>query len=205
MKLKHTFVNEPSAITLFDGTNNLEEFIVKLDDLSVSLPKANIDWRHHADPNLNRTEVLGAGFELFCECLSSIQGFAREIGLTEYEPVNANNDLGVDAYAKNPSLQKTSVQCKFCLSPVFELSTQNSNIESFVCESGFNGIDYFIPCQDKKLVVITTGQGLNHHTADVKFQGCIRVINRKMLARVTNNVAFWTQCVKLIKESNEQV
>ena len=197
--IKHSFANEPDAITLFAGTKNLKEFISKLVNLGKILPEKNPErWARHISPDDNYNEVVGAGFELFCELFVETFGADPSIGLCEYTPVE-ENDEGVDAYAKNINEEKSAVQCKFRSNPIDEFTATNSNIANFLVEARFNGIDWEKKRDKKCMFLITTAKGLCGYTAK-KWHYCIREINHNEISEwVNKNSIFWNNCVNRIQ------
>ena len=143
MDIKHHFANEPEAIKLFENIGNFLQFKKKLKKLSVSLPKSNpIRWGRNAKSQDNENKILGDGFELFCELLVLHMGFHPHIGLTDYKPICANDDEGVDAYAKNIENEASAVQCKFVSNATYKFTANGSNLSNFLVEANFNDIDF---------------------------------------------------------------
>lgn len=196
--IKHSFSREPEAAGLFEGVEKFSQFKRNLVKLSKSLPKSNpIRWGRNTSQFDNQNKVLGDGFELFCELLVSHMGFHPHIGLSDYIPVQSQ-DEGVDAYANNLSDLQSAVQCKFVSDATYEFTSNGSNLANFLVEANFNNID-FKDVHPKRLFLITTASGLHHHTVD-KWRDSLHVINNKTIVQLTdNNIIFWKSCVKLIR------
>lgn len=199
--IKHTFAQEPEALKLFDGVTKFSQFKSRLKKLSQSLQKSNpVRWGRYADQRKNEYKILGDGFELFCELLVMHMGFHPHIGLTNYDPIEEDQDEGVDAYAFNIENQKSAVQCKFISDPTYEFTANGSNLVNFLVEANFNNIE-FKDRKIKRLFLFTTASGLHYHTQK-KWRDSVHVINNKIIELLTdNNTIFWNSCLAVIKES----
>ena len=200
--IKHSFANELSSILLFENTEDFSQLKSKLKKLSKSLPKSNpIRWGRSSKSHENENKILGDGFELFSELLVLHMGFHPHIGLTNYEPIDADDDEGVDAYATNIEGQRSAVQCKFVSNPTYEFTANGSNLGNFLIESNFSNID-FKNKKIKRLFLITTANGLHYHTIS-KWRDSVHVINNEVIKAITdNNIIFWQSCYNILRGIN---
>ena len=203
MKIKHHFMEESNTLGLFKDTKKFVDFKKKLLKLSNFLPKENPKkWGRKVNFEDNKKLILGNGFELFCELFVLHMGFHPHIGLANYQPVAAEDDDGIDAFAYNLNNELSAVQCKFVSEPDFEFTANGSNLPNFLVEATIKDIKWTEDTRIRRAFLITTAKGL-HYSAIEKWHNRVAVINGNCIKQlVDNNTIFWNSCAGCLEEEN---
>lgn len=200
--IQHHFAQESMAAELFDNTKTFHEFKTKLMAVAQLLPVSKpLRWGRLLDPKDNENKILGDGFELLAELFVGEFGTHPHVGLSDYVPINPDEDYGVDALANNINGEPSAVQVKFLANALFEFSPTNSNLPSFINEAVFTlkGVDWTEVPKVKRLFLITSGKGINW-VGQKKWGDRIHVIGIKGIEQlVDGNSIFWGKCVELLK------
>jgi hypothetical protein len=175
---------------LLTGCNTLSTFTSRIETAA----KAITDLK---DAN----KLKGDVFEVFCELLIRLSPIDDRIGIADYHPYHPDTlpewivhkpdgDVGVDGWGHTLDGLPATVQCKY-RKWNWELG-MDENLHNFVVSS----LDDFgiPPTATGRMLILTTGQGLNWYLAKEQFMGKVRCISRKE--------SFG--CLKGIKEETNQ-
>ena len=158
-----------------------------------ALTKNIIDQSKTMNPDrYDPLKYRGDAFEWFAEFFYKFfDGDNLFLNVTEYEPIKASSDYGVDGVGKyTKDLSKTvGLQHKFRSDAHKRLSSTEDGLSSF----GLNAITkYSIEPDEKYIVVFTNASGITRETQEGIYNGCVRCINREIISRyVDTNQAFW--------------
>jgi hypothetical protein len=141
-------------------------------------------------------KYIGNGFEILVECIVKFMGGHPAIGIVDYEPIS-KNDNGVDGVGKCIyDMQTSTVQAKYRSNPYELLSADRDRLSMFFTNSTLHhGVKPIPDGPDgklRKMLVITSSNGLAHHTKEVIFRNNIRCLGNEWLKQIIDgNLAFW--------------
>lgn len=186
IKLNHLFIIRAHDLHgLLINCNKLSTFCTRLEKQSILYPD-----RYDSD------KYKGDGFELFVEALIKLSPIDNRIGISNYEPVNENNDTGIDGHGIGIDGKIATVQVKYRSDNRYLLTANKDHLSNFVMSSLFAGVD-----KDSKnnMLIITTADGLHHFTDNEMFLNKVRCINYQQLRElVDNNINFWNSFRNLL-------
>lgn len=191
IKLNHVFLNRCWDINwLLNNCDKLSTFISRLKRQS------------EKNPNLYSPEnYLGDGFEMFVEALIKLSPIDNRIGIGQYEPINEDEDTGVDGYGIGLDGNKASVQIKFRTNHKQFLTANEDHLSNFVSTSLLSGVSSE---SDNNMLIVTTAAGLNFYTDNQMFQNKVRCIGYKQLQNlVDGNKLFWNSFRNLTNNQNQ--
>lgn len=162
--------------------------------------KAQANGKSNILPNgFNRFDpdkYIGNGFEILVECIIKVMGTHPAIGIVEYEPIS-KNDNGVDGLGKCVhDMKPSAVQAKYRSNPYDLLSANRDCLSMFFTNSYLHHNVEAYPggpkSNPRKMLVITTSNGLANHTNEEVFQNNVRCLGNKWLGKnIDGNLAFW--------------
>lgn len=195
-KLIHTFKDKSHDLKgLLTGVNKLSTFCNLLEKQSLLFPD-------RYDPE----KYKGDGFELFCEALIKLSPIDNRIGISNYEPV-LKDDIGIDGMGIGIDGYVTTIQIKYRSNNTTHLTANKDHLSNFTSASKdiflseamkdntiLNHID-----NKKRMLIITTADGLHHFTNNEMFANKVNCIAYKDLRKlVDNNINFWNSFRKLL-------
>lgn len=188
MQIQHTFGYDCEDLSSLITDNKLSAFLKKL----VELGKKQ-------DPDLYPPlTFMGDGFEWFVEYFFKFFNGDHTLTYTaDYEP-NLEYDRGIDGRGLSTLDGKPNViQCKF-KADVNKYLTNEDNISNVAADAVINeGLQY----NGKNVIIVTSCKGVHpkHAMANVH---CI--CYKEIARRVDNNIIFWDNLRKIVKEQYEQ-
>ena len=192
MKIGHHFLTTSHDIRgLFDNVNKISTFCTKLE------AQANIDTLAYP-----YEKYVGDGFELLVELIIKLTQTDNRIGITNYEPVQSNNDNGVDGYGINLLNRKCAVQVKYRSNNSKLLTATSDGLDSFLAEAMFESVlpEVMDPC--KNHYIFTTAEGLHYYTENEKYRKSIKVIGYNHLREMLDkNIHFWNAARNIINQN----
>lgn len=144
----------------------------------------------------------GDGLELLVEFLIKYRGTDNNIGITDYVPIDATDDTGVDGRGISTFNQRpATVQVKYRQANY--ILTNEDKLGNLL---GASQNKYGVLVNDtQNMLVITTGEKVHHYTMSEMLYNKVRVINRYGLQEmVDNNLGFWNDFRKAVLESRTQ-
>lgn len=147
------------------------------------------------DINKFKGDMLEVLSEIFFNAFKTDEA----IGLKEYEPINLEDDFGIDATGVNVNNHKCVVQVKYRKNPdsLIEYSDIAKTYTSSLLQLNLSDIYY----HDNTIFLFTTAKGVTGAFEKVMKQK-VRVINRSIIStKIDNNKTFWKFAFKEISES----
>ena len=156
-----------SALSTF--TSRIESITKKI--AGVDLPNTNPYFSTSGKDASNKFK--GDVFEIFCELLIRLSPIDDRIGIADYHLISRVEDVGVDGYGIARDGTPATVQCKYRQWD-WDLNVRD-HLNNFRWTS-FNrfGVD---PNSVGKMLILTTGKGLNWNIASRQFMGMVRCIS----------------------------
>ena len=145
----------------------------------------------------------GDGLELLVEFLIKYRGTDNNIGITDYIPIDATDDTGVDGRGVSTFNQRpATVQVKY-RQATYTLTGNEDKLGNLINASL---IKYGVSVSDtQNMLIITTGEKVHHYTMNEMLYNKVRVINRYGLQEmIDNNLGFWNDFKKVALESRTQ-
>jgi hypothetical protein len=160
-----------------------------------------------AEANKDRFDVnkfKGDGLEMLVEFLIKYRGADNNIGITDYVPIDATDDTGVDGKGVSTFNQRpATVQVKYRQAN-YVLSGNEDKLGNLVNASQNK---YGVAVSDtQNMLIITTGEKVHHFTMSEMLYNKVRVINRYGLKEmIDNNLGFWNDFKKAVLDSKTQL
>ena len=174
---------------LYNNISTFKEYKAKIENLSLQFAKYNV---------IDRNKMIGNLFEIFAEQFIHILGSYPTIGITNYAPVKASDDNGVDGIGLGINGLPLAVQVKYRSNPMYELLADDVKQFGFVSLRKHNVDSH----TKTNLVLFTSGKDLHWHTKENVFDNAIRVINNNTISSlVDNNMCFWNDMINMVNES----
>ena len=175
--------------------NNLLKNVKKISTFCNRLEKQSILFPNRYVPD----KYKGDGFELFVEGLIKLSPIDNRIGIGNYKPI-IEGDTGVDGIGIGIDGNPATVQVKFRSNTTTLLTANIDQLNNFVTTSL---LKYNVnPKSKTNMLIITTAEGLHYFTNNEMFQNQVRCLGYNELRElVDNNILFWNNFRKLIKES----
>ena len=189
VNLTHPFVYQCKEWNiLLDNTVKLSQFSKKIIDCSVAAPAYDV--------NYTSDKYKGDAFEVFAEFFFKVHALDNRVGVYNYEPVRASEDLGVDGVGTGMNFNPATVQVKFRSDPNTQL--KSTDLKQF---TGSSIIHYDVKKEDNNnMIVFTNAKGMFYHTEDKMYAKKVRCLgNREIRSFVDNHLLFW----KVFKETIE--
>jgi hypothetical protein len=192
IKLEHHFLTTSHDIKgLFEGTQKISTFCSRLEKQAGMNPMA-----------YPYEKYVGDGFEFLVELLIKLSPADNRIGIVDYQPIQSNNDKGVDGYGRNLNNKNCVIQVKYRANTTKVLTAGEDKLDSFITESYMMDIEKELAGSIKNHFIFTTADGLHHYTKNEKFRGIIKCIGNKELRELLdNNIHFWDMCMEVILEN----
>jgi hypothetical protein len=213
----HFKTTSHDIIGLFNKTNKISTFMSKLEK------QAQLDTDRYP-----YNDYVGDGFEFLMEIFTKTHAFDNRIGITNYVPVNSNEDNGVDATGLNISGEKCVIQHKYRsnnqsflsankdhLSNMFSAAQTTYGIQSLVSEketltkyfadeiiskSKFEKQLAILDKSAPRHYVFTTAKNLHHFTDNEMYKNQVVCIGFDDLkVMLQDNLSFWNLCRELVK------
>ena len=188
-KLTHVFLKQAHDLdALLKNTKKLSTYCTRLEQQSLLFP-------NRYDPD----KYKGDGFELFVEALIKLSPVDNRIGIAQYKPVD-DIDTGADGIGIGIDGKIATVQVKYRGNNTTLLTANTDHLSNFVMTSLLKyGVE---PTTKTNMLIITTAAGLHYFTDNEMFLKQVRCIGYQQLRElVDNNINFWNEFRKLIKES----
>jgi superfamily II DNA or RNA helicase len=159
-----------------------------------------------AEANKDRFDInkfKGDGLEMFVEFLIKYRGTDNNIGITDYIPIDATDDTGVDGRGVSTFNQRpATVQVKYRQANY--ILTGNEDKLGNLVNASQNKYKVLVS-DTQNMLIITTGEKVHHYTMNEMLYNKVRVINRYGLKEmVDNNLGFWNDFKKAALESKTQ-
>jgi hypothetical protein len=194
-KLNHQeFINiklkEPEYLSeFFEGISTIKELIKKIDKFS----ETDYQKFNYPDPE----KFKGNVFEIFAEVFFKLFSSHNKIGIYNYQPVNGNQDYGVDGTGIGMDGKPSTIQVKFRKNYTSQLTSDD--LKQFPFQSIVQyGVE---PKTRSNMVVFTTAKDLHWVTDGNVFLGRITTIGYQAIsAFVDNNWVFWKNFTDIINQ-----
>jgi hypothetical protein len=192
IKLEHHFLTTSHGIKdLFEGTQKISTFCSRLEKQAGMKPMA-----------YPYEKYVGDGFEFLVELLIKLSPADNRIGIVDYQPIQSNNDNGVDGYGRNLNNKKCAIQVKYRTNNDKVLTAGEDKLDSFITESVLEEVYPEVEGRCKNHFIFTTADGLHHYTNNVKFRGSVKCIGWKEFRELLdNNIHFWESAMGVILEN----
>jgi superfamily II DNA or RNA helicase len=160
-----------------------------------------------AEANKDRFDInkfKGDGLEMLVEFLIKYRGTDNNIGITNYVPIDATDDTGVDGKGVSTFNQRpATVQVKYRQAN-YVLTGNEDKLGNLVNASQNK---YNVAVSDtQNMLIITTGEKVHHFTMNEMLYNKVRVINRYGLKEmIDNNLGFWNDFKKAVLDSKTQL
>lgn len=190
--LTHPFKDKCDPNLLIGECNKLNTFCGLLEEQAESLKD-----RFKVDKS------KGDALELMVEFLLKWQGHDTHIAIDQYEPIDLEEDYGVDGVGVSTMNGKiATVQVKYRQADRV-LTAIEDHLTNFTSRSW--GYHYVDPKSDKNMLLITTGKEVHHNTMTNMFLNKVRVINREGLRELTDKIdGFWQSFKESVVASRKQ-
>ena len=146
-------------------------------------------------------------FEIFAEIFFKLTSSAPNVGVTDYTPVSSVDDNGVDGKGINIFNDVCTIQVKFRSNPKNTLTI--NDIKNF---QGLSYTKYNVSTEGRNLIFFTNCIGIHWNTET-------NVMNNKTITYscydkksdyslnklLDNNLSFWKNVKKIIKENKYQL
>jgi hypothetical protein len=199
------FGNTPAqgiwAKKVFQNVESLEQLETNLEKLA--FPK-NLDDLFGHDPF---GEILGDGWEGFCEILLNIYGIHPDIGITNIKvlpPGTKGCDFAGEGIDRKPGTVQSKYKGKSKAWNIELSEGPDMKLERFLAQSQNEfGVDV---SSKTNMLVITNAVGINYWTADELLFGKVRCLGRDQIKYlVNNNPAFWAMARTMIVTTNPHI
>jgi hypothetical protein len=196
IKIQHQeFINiklkEPEYLTeFFNDICTLKQLIKKINKFSET------DFQKFNYPDSEKFK--GNIFEIFAEVFFKLYSSHNKIGIYDYQPVNGNQDYGVDGIGTGMDGKPATVQVKFRSNNTTSLTS--NDIKQFPFQSIVAyGVE---PKTRSNMIVFTTAKNLHWVTDGNVFLGTISTIGYQAISTfVDNNWVFWKNLQDLIQQN----
>lgn len=200
-KLKHPCIQKykdvlPVSSVLLNVINSNEKdsfTINKFCETIKNIAQSNLTWNRKSDNSYY--SFSGNVFEVFVEYLIKTNEGNREIGIYNYEPIENDDDYGVDGVGISIINQlPVTVQIKYRSKESSYLTAKEDKISNFYSKSLSTYFNKYPICDIKpyNLLVITSGCGIHYESKSKMFNNMIKDINRsKLRSMVDGCVGFW--------------
>lgn len=145
-----------------------------------------------------RHKFVGDMLEVFSEIFFNVFYAHPAYGLTEYTPVDINEDYGVDATGVNVLGHKSAVQVKFRSNPLDIISYADiaKTFTSAVLQLGMEDV-YNYP---HTVFLFTNSNGVSHQFDHIMQSKAVIITNNIISNEVDGNVTFWKHAYDMIYE-----
>lgn len=197
-----TLLDDNFFISLF-SVSTLSELMNKIESLSEDWSKYHYQNIKNPDGTyrtLGRNKMKGDLFEIFAECFYKIIGHESSICVSNYTPVPANEDRGVDATALNNEGNQLTISVKF---RTLRWHGKKTLTMTDLGQFTFRSQNYYnIPTKTKgRMIVFTTYDGISPFS-DPQLSPLITVHgNSTIRYHVDNNKSFWEKLHDMINNT----
>lgn len=181
------FFDEP------DGVKTIGDFVLKVEKLSGKyLPD---------EDKVN--SFKGDMFEIFSELFFACFHADPDVGLSNYQTVDLEDDYGVDAFGTNPIGDRVAVQCKFRIDPNEDIDWA-SLAKTYASAVEAHNLQLY-DVKPNTIFLITTGRGATDPCHKM-LRNKLRVINRRILSgKIDNNKNFWKYAEECLANAIEDL
>jgi hypothetical protein len=163
-------------------------------------------WDKDAKSDLfikHQSEYKGAGFEIFCEFLIKTFPYDKRIGISDYQCVDGDNDIGVDGYGIGVNGKPATMQAKY-RQVNHTLTTTEDSVNNLVSASQNH---YGVDVNDHdNMLIITSGKETHWFTAEKMLFNKVRTLNRRNIqALVDGHVVFWRDFMKVFSNKPKRI
>jgi hypothetical protein len=148
--------------------------------------------------NKFKGDMLEVFSEIFFKNFESDEG----LGLTEYQPIDINDDYGVDARAVNVNGHHTAVQVKYRSNPEDKISYDD--IARTVTSALFQLNMADVYNHDRTVFLFTNAGGVTGAYNTVMQKKSVIITRSVIATKVDNNVTFWKNAYDLIYRTMDQ-
>lgn len=193
LKCKHIAAYPEEYLAMFkapkDGTGDtLREFVNAIERMA---GPSGLTFRDEHDRLKFKGDVLEVLAELFFTRFNSDPA----LGLTDYIPINIEDDYGIDAKGTNANNDLAVVQIKYRNNPA-DVVTYADIARTFTSGVLQHRLD---PSKSKNVFVFTTAMAVSRQCTNV-FDDKLVVVSRNIIKRaIDNNRNFWKQCFEEVQ------
>jgi hypothetical protein len=195
--MEHQFIyNAHNIMELFEGVRKFSTFKNRLEKQALLNPV-----RYPTE------KYLGDGFEFFIELMLSVFPCDKRMGVYDYKPVLAHEDIGMDGSGVNINNEPCAVQIKYKTDTTSELTANRDRLSNFITAAAHQGI-FFDNDNPKNIrhFIFTTAESLHHYTDNEMFKNKVRCFGIKHIKEITdNNIIFWEKITEMVKTRYESI
>lgn len=151
--------------------------------------------KHMGDLN-TRNKFKGDMLEVFAEIFFTIFQSDEGLGITQYNPIDINDDYGVDAVGVNVNGHNVAIQVKYRSNPQ-ELITYADIAKTYTSAlMQFNLND--VAKYNKTLYLFTNSNGVTGAFTKVMQQKVVIINKGVITTKIDNNKTFWLKAYDMI-------
>ncbi len=148
------------------------------------------------DDEDTRNKFKGDMLEVFAEIFFGQFQSDEAIGITEYNPVDINDDFGVDATGKNVNGHHSAIQVKFRSNPTELISYADIARTYTSALMQLHMTDVYE--HDHTVYLFTNAGGITGAFIKVMQNKCVILTKNEINTKVDNNIIFWDNAYRMI-------
>lgn len=151
---------------------------------------------HRIDDLDTRYKFVGDMLEVFSEIFFTQFHSDESVGITEYTPVDINEDYGVDAIGVNVNGHKSAIQVKYRSNPA-DLITYADIARTYTSAlMQLHMTDVYE--HDHTVYLFTNSGGITGAFTKVMQNKCVIITKNEIKTKVDNNLTFWDNAYRMI-------
>lgn len=154
---------------------------------------------YRIDDEDTRNKFKGDMLEVFAEIFFAQFQSDEAVGITEYTPIDINDDFGVDATGKNVNGHQSAIQVKFRSNPTELISYADiaRTYTSALMQLHMNDVYE----HDHTVYLFTNANGITGAFTKVMQNKCVIITKNEIKTKVDNNLTFWDNAYRMIFET----
>ena len=154
---------------------------------------------HRINDEDTRNKFKGDMLEVFAEIFFAQFQSDEAIGITEYTPVDINDDFGVDATGKNVNGHQVAIQVKFRSNPAELISY--ADIARTYTSALMQLHMHDVYEHDRTVYLFTNSNGVTSAFTTVMQNKCVIITKHHIKTKIDNNSIFWNKAYQMIFDS----